>query len=206
MVGEEHGLGPLKMGVAGDHRLGMPSPQLDQGTLEVAHLAFEQDDLVPEPQPDVEGDLVVARAGGVELRGGRHAAGQLRLDVHVDVLQLRLPLEGSRLDFGAQGVQTGDDLLPFLAGEHPDRLQHRGVGGRAEEVVAPEPPVEGDRFGKGGDVGRGAAGKAAGAGDDGRFRGLRFLHAKGGRSFAMGGAKSRGNGNTLVPAPDTRAS
>ncbi len=46
------------------------------------------------------------------------------------------------------------------------------VGDRAEDVVPPEPPVEGDGFGELRDVGGGTAGEASAAGN-GRF----FVHS-----------------------------
>ena len=62
--------------------------------------------------------------------------------------------------------------LQFLFGQHADFLEHRRVGDRAEDVVPPQPPVEGDGFGELRDIGGGAAGEASAAGN-GRF----FVHA-----------------------------
>jgi len=50
-------------------------------------------------EPHVERDLVIARAGGVQLRAGRNALGQLGLDVHVDVFEFGLPQELRGGDF-----------------------------------------------------------------------------------------------------------
>ena len=58
-------------------------------------------DLVAQPQAHVGGDLVVARAAGVQALAG--VAGELHqpgLDVEVHVLELDAPLEGAALDLG----------------------------------------------------------------------------------------------------------
>jgi len=61
-------------------------------------------DLIPEPEPQVERHLVVTRTPGMKLRAGWHTASQLRLDVHMNIFQLGLPLELTGLDFLADGV------------------------------------------------------------------------------------------------------
>jgi hypothetical protein len=56
----------LQMGVAGDDHLGMAGTQADEGLLEAADIGGEGVDLIAEPEADVDGDLVVPGAGGVE--------------------------------------------------------------------------------------------------------------------------------------------
>jgi hypothetical protein len=59
----------------------------------------DQVDLVAQPQPHVGGDLVVARAAGVQpLAGVADQLGQAGLDVQVHVLQVELPVEAAGLD------------------------------------------------------------------------------------------------------------
>ena len=71
--------------------------------------------LVAQVEAQIERDLVVAAARGVQLRAGvADAPRQLGLDVHVDVFELGLELELSRLDFRADLAQPGDDLRPLL--------------------------------------------------------------------------------------------
>ena len=56
-------------------------------------------DRIAQPQPQIQGDLVVARAGGVQpLAGLADAVGQFRLDGHVDVAVGEVELELAGLD------------------------------------------------------------------------------------------------------------
>ncbi len=109
--------------------------------------ALIRGDLVLEPEPHGGGDLVVAAAAGVELGAGGTARGQLRLDVHVDVLEVGAPLELAAIDLRADFLQPVDDDLQFARLEHPDLRQHLRVRDAAGDVVPVKLPVERDRFG-----------------------------------------------------------
>ena len=87
VVGEQHRLGPLEVGVAGQvgvaGRLGPGQQHVLQGDDEPG----DGDQLALAPQPQVGGDLVVAAAGGVQLgAGGAGELGDPALDGGVDVL------------------------------------------------------------------------------------------------------------------------
>ena len=101
----------------------------------------------------------------MQLGAGRHAAGQLRLDVHVHILELRFPRKRAGGDLGP--IASRPRMMAFSSrrGEQADPLQHGGMGHRAEDVVLPEPPVEGDGFGELGHLRRRAAGEPAAAGN-----------------------------------------
>ena len=101
----------------------------------------------------------------MQLRAGGNAPGQLGLNVHVDVFEFRLSTKFAGGDFPCDGVEAFHDGAQFLFGQHADFLEHGGMGDRAEDVVPPEPPVEGDGFGELGDVRAGAAGEPSAAGD-----------------------------------------
>src|SRR5690606_6026549 len=91
-------------------------------------------------------DLVVARACRVQPPGGR--AGDLdqsRLDVHMDVLELRTETEGAGLDLLADLPQTGFDRRAVLGGDDAALRQHRRVRERAFDVLAVEALVDIDR-------------------------------------------------------------
>ena len=172
MVGEVDGLGALEMGVAGDDDIGIVLAEGDEGALEIIDFTEQAGDLVAEPEADIEGDLVVAGAGGVEFGTGGYTLGELGLDVHVDVFEFVLPTELAGGDLFTDGVEAVDDGLELGFGEDADGLQHGGVGHGAEEVVLPEAPVEGNGFGELGDVGGGAAAEAAAAGNGRFFAGI----------------------------------
>ena len=89
------------------------------------------------------GDLVVARAGGVQaLAGVADDFDQAALDIKVDILVGFAPFEFAGIDFGfdffesganGAGVFGGDDFLP---------REHFGVGDRGANVAMGEAAVE----------------------------------------------------------------
>src|SRR6266516_5613061 len=83
----------------------------------------------------------------------------------MDVLELRLPLEPALGNFLADLFESLADCLQLDFREHADFFEHGGVGNRSPDVVFPEAPVEGDRFGEGPEFRGRTAGEAAGAGD-----------------------------------------
>ena len=77
----------------------------------------------------VQGDLVVARTGGVKLSG--HVARlveEARFDVHVDVFQVLTPGEGAPLDLLFYRCRPLQDKLGLLLGDDALACQHAGVG------------------------------------------------------------------------------
>ena len=88
MMGEIDRLRPLQMCVAGHDDINITGGQIDESPLELLDFAAQAGDFVTEPESHVEGDLIIARAGGVELCAGRCAASELGFDVHVNILKL----------------------------------------------------------------------------------------------------------------------
>ena len=110
----------------------------------------------------VGGDLVVARAGGVEFGAGRaDAAGEFRLDVHVDVLQRGLELEVAGCDVRLDFAQAGFDRGKLVGGEQAGHELGAGMGDGAGDVVREQAPVIGDGFAELLDERRGVLGEAA---------------------------------------------
>ncbi len=111
MVGEEHRLRPLQVGVAGhDHvqvRLGL----LYQRPLQVPHRGDQPAQGLLHVEVHVRGHLVVAAAAGVELARQRpHHPAEQMLHVHVHVFQRRV--EG--------------ELAPLQAAAHLFQALHQG--------------------------------------------------------------------------------
>ncbi len=101
MVAEGHGLGDLQMGVARHHRRGMALGLLQQCRLQRPHVTIRAIDGRTQPQANVGGDLVVARARRVQASGIRtDDLGKPRLDIHVDVFAVAPEGEPSALDLG----------------------------------------------------------------------------------------------------------
>ena len=94
-------------------------------------------DRVAHPKPEVERDLIVARAGGVQApRGGADDLGEPGLDVHMDVFERARERERARLDFALDlGETLGDGVCvggvdEALAPKHGEmRLGPRDVLG-----------------------------------------------------------------------------
>ena len=151
MVGEEDGLGPLHVGVAGEVDVlgvGLARPA-QQHLHEVAEAPGHYPPLPADVEPQVEGDLVVAAPPGVELGPGR--AGQLgdpALHGGVDVLVERQERERPRLQLGLDPGQGGGHDRPLLLGDEPHPGQHVDVGPGAGQVVGGEAGVERQALGE----------------------------------------------------------
>jgi hypothetical protein len=90
-------------------------------------------DLIAQVQAHIGGDLVVARAAGVQfLAGDADALGQARLDVHVHVLELDAPLEAALLDLAADLAEARDDRrrAPERSAARRGRASRRGPASR----------------------------------------------------------------------------
>ena len=95
---------------------------------------------------DVGGDLVVARAGGVQATAdGPDDLGQPPLDRHVDVLVGGIERKRAVGELGANLIESPAQLLAVRDGDDPLRGEHRRVGDRLIDVVGAQPPVEADR-------------------------------------------------------------
>jgi hypothetical protein len=99
MMAERDGLGGLHMGEAGHRIGGVHRGAIGQGPHQVGELPVQPVDRVADPEAEIGGDLVVARAAGVQpLAGLADARGQPRLDVHVDVFEPDVEREAAGLD------------------------------------------------------------------------------------------------------------
>ena len=82
----------------------------------------------------------------MKLRPGGYAFRQLRLDVHVNVFQLHLPLELAGGDFPGDAFEAATDGGKLGGGEDADLFQHGSVGDGASDVMLPQTPVKRDGF------------------------------------------------------------
>ena len=147
MVGKKDGLGALEVRVARHDRGAVALGEADEFALEALEFLSEGIAGFAQPESEIEGDLVVAAPRGVELRaGGADALGQLRFDVHVDILEVHLELEASLLDLGEDLAQAGFDFFKFLRGENASGLQRAGVGDASRDVMPVKLPIDRDRL------------------------------------------------------------
>ena len=149
VMGQQHRLGPLQVGVAGQVDVGGLAGALGQDVLEGHDLGGHADQRPPAPQAQVGGDLVVAAAPGVQL--GADVAGQLgdpALDGGVDVLVARLEDEGAGGDLLLHQVQGVQEVGHLAVGQDADLPEPLDVGPRAGQVVGGQHLVEGQADGE----------------------------------------------------------
>ena len=142
MVAGSDRLAALEVGIAGDDGGGVFFRAVEQGILQAGDGSEQAVDLGAGVETGVGGDLVVAGAGGVEFRAGRaDAAGELGLDVHVNVLERGLELEFPGLDVGEDFLQAVFDLGELIRREQADVLLGACVGDGPGDVVREQAPV-----------------------------------------------------------------
>ena len=118
--------------VPGQDRLAVALREADERPLHVEDRGVQPVDRPAQPETKVRGDLVVPRPSGVELAGDRpDARDQRRLDVHVDVLERRVPGDLARLDVARQALETLDERGDLVVGQDPGPAQAADVGDRA---------------------------------------------------------------------------
>ena len=146
VMGEEHRLGWLDVGRTGQHRAAVAFGESDERPFEGDERRIERVDRSPRPEPQIRGDLVVARPSGVEPPGQRPDLGrERRLEVHVDVLEGRVPGEDAGRDVVGQRHEAADQRGDFLVGQDPRAAEPVDVRDRACDVVGGERGVDLDR-------------------------------------------------------------
>jgi hypothetical protein len=144
LVGQEEGLGPLEVGVARDHGSRVLLRSADQGELEAVHAPEDGDRGFPEPEPFVQGHLVVPTPGGVEALGGvPHELAEPRLHVGMDVLQLLVEGEHPLHDLPMDGPEAPGDGGSLRRLQDPRPGQHGRVGEAPKDIGFCQAPVEG---------------------------------------------------------------
>jgi hypothetical protein len=112
-------------------------------------------------QPQVERDLIVARAPRVQRRTVRRDLGESPLDRGVDVLVGRGELERAVVQLAADSAQAALDSRQLRAGKNAGGLQAAGVGNAPGDVVRVQLEVDCQRGGEPFELGQQAALKAS---------------------------------------------
>ena len=100
-------------------------------------------------QPDIGGDLVVARARGVQaLAGIAYERGEALLDVEVDVFGIERPRECTGADFIAHLAETLLNRGKIVGVDNAAGIEHARVRERTVDVEFGEAAVEIDRSGE----------------------------------------------------------
>jgi hypothetical protein len=143
VVGQQHGLGPLEVGVAGQVDVAGLLGPVQQHRLEVEHGQGHVGERPLHVAAEGGGHLVVAAPAGVQL--GTRCPGQLRdpaLDGGVDVLVAALEGEAPLVELDPHPHQGGQHDAALVLGEHPAPDQAPHVGLAAGQVVGGQPAVE----------------------------------------------------------------
>ena len=95
---------------------------------------------------DVGGDLIVARARGVQLAADRPGElGHAPLDRHVDVFVGVLEGEHPERELGLGLFECFDQVVAVLDRDDPALGEHPDVRAGLLDVLRPQPPVEAQR-------------------------------------------------------------
>ena len=99
MMAEGDRLRRLQMGEARHHGAGMLQRFFGKRALVGRQRGVDPVDGVAHPEPEIGGDLIVARARGVQPPGGRpDQVAEPPLDIHMNVLERALEIELAGLD------------------------------------------------------------------------------------------------------------
>ena len=128
---------------------GVADRQPDERPLHAQDRLVQAVDRPAQPEPQVRGDLIVARSAGVEAPGQRpDPLPECQLEVHVDIFERRVPHDGAGLDFAAQPLQAGHEHGHLSARKKAGAAQAVDVSYRSGNVVGRERAVEIDRAGE----------------------------------------------------------
>jgi hypothetical protein len=138
----------LQMSEARHHRFGVALGEIDELQLQRAHQQVDRVERIAQPQPNVGGHLVIARAAGVQaLAGVAHQVGQPLLDVQMNVLEIDRPAKGSGIELRLDRLHTALDVGEVVGREHAYGRHHPCMRQRSADVDCSQPPIEGDRRG-----------------------------------------------------------
>ena len=140
VMGEQDRLGRLDVGRPRQDRLALALGQLDERPLEDEGGSVQAVDRPARPEPQVRRDLVVARPAGVELARDRSdPRRQCGLEVHVDVLEGRIPVDAAGGDILRQRGEAADELVHLVPGQQAGPPEAPDVGDRGRQVVGRKP-------------------------------------------------------------------
>src|SRR5262245_60268395 len=137
-MGEEDGLGPLKVRVDGNDRLDVPIRLPYQGPLELDQQGTDLKDLVTTVETEVHGHLIVPGASRVELASDRtNAADQFRLNVQMDIFLVDSPSKTALFNIAGDAVESFFDSLGVFCGQALPTGQHADMGDASADIIGP---------------------------------------------------------------------
>jgi len=122
---------------------------VEQGLHHVHELGGDRVNLIAQPQADIQRDLLIAAAAGVDLVGdGAHALLELADDEGVDIFVGRPFIEGGLKGVHSHLLKALLELCAFAAGENAGALQRARKSLRAAAIGVNQPAVKMERTGK----------------------------------------------------------
>ena len=147
VVGEQHRLGGLGVGVGRHHHVRVLLREPDERAFEVQRTGVDLVDRPAQPEAQVGRDLVVPGAARVELARDRpDSTGELELHVHVDVLERAIPGHRACEDVVPDRGQAGDHLVDLGRRQHARLAQRVRVGDGARDVIERELDIDVERL------------------------------------------------------------
>src|SRR5689334_21704917 len=110
----------LKMRVARNDYIQVALGQAQESLLQFANLRLKRYDFIPQPESDVQRHLVVPRPGSVQLGARWITRRQSRLNDHVNVLEIGIPLELGGTDLMANFFQSLQNIVQLRGVQHAD--------------------------------------------------------------------------------------
>ena len=142
VVSEQHRLRALQVRVARHQDFLVLPCQFDEGALHRPQTGNRVVNGGASVQAHIQGDLVVARATGVQARSGRtDQVGEPAFDVHVQVFQGRIPREVAPFDLVLHSGQAANYGIGIFPGDDALLRQHGRVGLGAGYVLPVQPAV-----------------------------------------------------------------
>jgi integrase len=149
VVSQGDGLGHLQVGKTGHDAVGLLQGVFCQAFLQADQFFQYPVNPAAQPQADIRGHLVVARAAGVQFFAGRaDACCQGGLDVHMHIFEANGPGKVAGLNVCLNAVQAGEDTVPLTVAQHTLTAQHAGMGPGAADILGIHALVEIDRTGE----------------------------------------------------------
>ena len=149
VMGKKDRLGGLQMGVPRHDNPEVLLRLEDQRVDQQVEVSADLDQFVPEVEPDVERNLIVARTTRMEaFPSFPDSSGKSCLDVHVDILERDREVELPLLDLTKDFLQPADYFLHIRQRNDLLPSEHTGMGNRAPYILVIEALVELDRSGE----------------------------------------------------------
>jgi len=135
VVAESDRLGDLHVGETRHDGVGMLFRQIQQSQAELVQQSGDVVDCAAQVQANIRGDLVVARASGMQsLAGIADDFGQAFFNIQVHVFQIQLPVEVIRADLGGNLCHAAHNFGIICLADDFLKAQHFSMRQRALDI------------------------------------------------------------------------